>query len=39
MKANWNRSDYMAMDQNQCHFTPEQARILARRYGADAPTP
>lgn len=39
MNANWDRSDYMAMSQNQCHFTPEQARMLAKRYGADAPTP
>ena len=39
MKANWDRSDYKAMDQNQCHFTPEQARMLASRYGSDAPTP
>jgi hypothetical protein len=33
MKANWNRSDYMAMSQNQCHFTHEQALTLATQYG------
>jgi hypothetical protein len=39
MKAKWVPGDYMAMDQDRCHFTPEQARTLAKRYGADAPTP
>ena len=32
MKANWDRDDYLAMDHNQCHFTPEQSRMLAKRY-------
>ncbi len=32
MKAGWDRSDYMAMSQNRCHFTNEQALILASRY-------
>ena len=36
MKAHWDRADYMAMSQNQCHFTNEQARILAARFGAPA---
>jgi hypothetical protein len=33
MKAYWNRNDYQAMIQNQCRFTPEQAHMLADRYG------
>lgn len=36
MKASWDRSDYVAMFQKQCHFTPEQALLLARRYGNGA---
>jgi hypothetical protein len=36
MKANWVRSDFMAMDQDRCHFTVEQARMLANRYGTPA---
>lgn len=36
MKASWDRSDYVAMFQNQCHFTHEQALLLARRYGNGA---
>jgi hypothetical protein len=33
MRANWVRSDYVTMNQGQLHFTPEQARVLASRYG------
>jgi len=33
MKASWDRSDYIAMDQNHFHFTKEQSEILSRRYG------
>lgn len=33
MKANWDRSDYIAMSQSHCHFTNGQALILASRYG------
>jgi len=32
MKASWDRSDYVAMFQKQCHFTHEQALLLVRRY-------
>jgi hypothetical protein len=38
MKANWERSDYVAMYQKRCHFTREQAMMLARRYGNGAST-
>ena len=38
MKANWDRSDYVAMFQNRCHFTHEQALLLIRRYGSGAIT-
>lgn len=38
MKASWDRSDYVDMFQKQCHFTPEQALLLARKYGNDAST-
>jgi hypothetical protein len=31
MRANWDRSDYVTMNQGQLHFTPEQARVLANR--------
>jgi hypothetical protein len=34
MKANWNRNDYEAMNQNHCHFSIEQIHQLARCYGA-----
>jgi hypothetical protein len=33
MKANWDRNDYQAMNQNHFHFSAEQGRILANRYG------
>jgi hypothetical protein len=32
MKENWDRKDYMAMVQNQLHFTHDEIRELARRY-------
>jgi hypothetical protein len=32
MKASWDRKDYMAMVQNQLHFTHDELRELARRY-------
>ena len=38
MKANWDRSDYVAMFQKRCHFTHEQALLLVRRYGSGATT-
>lgn len=36
MKAIWDRSDYVAMFRNQCHFTREQALLLSERYGNGA---
>ena len=33
MKASWDRKDYEAMSQNHCHFSQEQVRELANRYG------
>lgn len=33
MKANWDRNDYEGMNQNRCHFSPEQIRELEHRYG------
>jgi hypothetical protein len=30
MKANWDRRDYEAMNQNACHFDEKQSRQLAR---------
>ena len=29
MKANWDRTDYQSMNQNDCRFTAEQVRRLA----------
>jgi hypothetical protein len=34
MKAHWDRSDYLDMFQNRCHFTRTQAAALAGRYGS-----
>jgi hypothetical protein len=34
MKANWDLNDYQEMNQNRCHFSSEQIRELAERYGA-----
>jgi hypothetical protein len=33
MKANWNTNDFLAMAQNHFHFSEEQTRELASRYG------
>jgi len=33
MKASWDRQDYEAMYQKHFHFSPEQVRQLASRYG------
>jgi hypothetical protein len=33
MREIWDSKDYQAMNQNRLHFTGEQARQLARRYG------
>jgi hypothetical protein len=35
MRENWDRDDYRAMIQNRLHFTDEQARQLAGRYGRE----
>ena len=34
MRANWDRSDFQAMDQLRLQFSNEQVRQLASRYGA-----
>src|ERR1700677_3307604 len=34
MKATWVANDFLAMSQNDFHFSPEQARTLTSRYGA-----
>jgi hypothetical protein len=34
MKATWGHDDFQAMTQNRVHFSPEQARELAARYGS-----
>jgi hypothetical protein len=34
MKADWSSDDYLAMAQNRFHFSIEQTRDLARRYGS-----
>jgi hypothetical protein len=34
MKATWDTRDFLAMAQNSFHFSPEQTRELANRYGA-----
>ena len=34
MKATWDTNDFQAMAQNGFHFSPEQARELASRYGS-----
>jgi hypothetical protein len=34
MKATWGARDFLAMSQNDLHFSPEQARNLTGRYGA-----
>jgi hypothetical protein len=33
MKATWGANDFLAMSQNDLHFSPEQARQLTNRYG------
>jgi hypothetical protein len=33
MRATWDAKDFLAMSQNDLHFSPEQARELASRYG------
>jgi len=33
MKATWSANDFVAMSQNDLHFSPEQARELSSRYG------
>ena len=33
MKATWGANDFLAMSQNDLHFSPEQARSLTSRYG------
>jgi hypothetical protein len=33
MKATWSANDFLAMSQNDLHFSPEQARELSSRYG------
>ena len=34
MKATWGANDFLAMSQNDLHFSPDQARKLTSRYGA-----
>jgi hypothetical protein len=34
MKATWGAKDFLAMSQNDLHFSPEQARKLTSHYGA-----
>src|SRR5271156_6869050 len=34
MKATWRANDFLAMSQNDLHFSPEQARKLTSHYGA-----
>jgi hypothetical protein len=34
MKATWGANDFLAMSQNDLHFSPEQARKLLSHYGA-----
>ena len=34
MKATWGANDFLAMSQNDLHFSPEQARKLISHYGA-----
>jgi hypothetical protein len=34
MKATWGANDFQAMAQNGFHFSPEQTRELATRFGA-----
>jgi hypothetical protein len=36
MKATWDRDDYRSMAQNGFHFSGDQSRQLAIRYGAPA---
>jgi hypothetical protein len=37
MKAYWDTDDFWGMAQNRFHFSPEQARELASRYGTAHP--
>jgi hypothetical protein len=37
MKASWGANDFLAMSQNDFHFSPEQARKLTDRYSAPRP--
>ena len=37
MKATWGADDFQAMAQNGFHFSPEQVRELAGRYGSSLP--
>jgi hypothetical protein len=39
MKAQWDRNDYLDMAQKRFHFSGEQARQLASRYGSAHPDP
>jgi hypothetical protein len=38
MKATWGANDFLAMSQNDLHFSPDQARKLTSQYGAPRQT-